>query len=211
MNRRGRIDNKIVTVVDKKDLLNQEIKYNYTAIEYQDIVFPIRAKNDNKPGAYMSGDIIKFKFPDREEMNNYTVENNIVDMANVSSMSDLIEKNNRLKELECVTLTSTDGEITRLVISKNDRPEMAALKEAINSKNIDLNKYEARFDGNYNNDKRLLFKESISIGKLKSTANALDMKLTLIIEDKNKDVPNPIGKRIIAEINEGEGLEDETE
>ena len=36
--------------------------------------------------------------------------------------------------------------------------------------------------------------------KLRSIASALDIKATLILEDVNSDVPNPMGKVIVTEI-----------
>ena len=72
---------------------------------------------------------------------------------------------------------------------------MVALKTAVNNKHIDLDKYEHRFGENYANDKRLFNKNNISLGKMKTIANALDMDITLTIKDV-PDAPNPIGEVI---------------
>ena len=85
-------------------------------------------------------------------------------------------------------------------ITENDTPEMKAIKQAILDKHIDLDKYEPRFGPNYNNDKRLLKKNSITFGKLRSICNALDIKASITIEDAGPDVPNPIGRVITAEL-----------
>ena len=77
---------------------------------------------------------------------------------------------------------------------------MKALKQAITDKHIDLDKYESRFGPNFNNDKRLLRKNSITFGKLRSICDALDIRVTISIEDSAPDVPNPIGRTIIADI-----------
>ena len=77
---------------------------------------------------------------------------------------------------------------------------MIAFKQAIIDKHIDLDKYEQRFGVNYNNDKRLLKKDSITFGKLRDMCNALDIKATIEFRDANPNVPNPIGRVITAEI-----------
>ena len=88
-----------------------------------------------------------------------------------------------------------------------DSNEMKGMKEAVIAKHIDLDKYEHRFGSNYNNDKRLFNKHTISLPMIKRLCNALDMKATLVIEDANSDVPNPIGKKITIDVisNDEEG------
>jgi hypothetical protein len=84
---------------------------------------------------------------------------------------------------------------------------MIALKQAVNQKHIDINKYAYRFGDNFNNDRRLFEKPTITLSKLKTIAEALDMSCYIIIEDKDKDVPNPIGSQVkvrITNIEEGE-------
>ena len=57
-----------------------------------------------------------------------------------------------------------------------------------------------RLGDNFNNDKRLLKGSSITISKMKSICDKLDMKCTLIISDSNPNVPNPIGQEIKVDI-----------
>ena len=45
----------------------------------------------------------------------------------------------------------------------------------------------------------------MTIKKMKGFADGLDMKMTLTIEDKDPNVPNPIGKPISIVINSGHG------
>lgn len=215
MDKRGIIDGKMVTVDTFDNIIKgrQELRNNYIAIEDKErkIALPLRAKSDNRPGAYMGKLFTKFIYPDEDEFDAYSMEN-VVDLDQTKSMSELISKNNRIKELESINVkVSEGGKVTFIQPDENDTPEMSILKQAINLKRIDLDKYENRFDGNYNNDKRLFFKNSMSIQKIKSSANALDMKVTMIIEDKNPNVPNPIGKRLIAEITGGTEYDYESE
>lgn len=213
MDKRGIIDGKMVIVDTFENIINgrQEIRNNYIAIEDKErnIALPLRSKTDNRPGAYMGKHYTKFVYPDKSEMDNYTMKD-IIDLDQTESMAELIHKNNCIKELETINLRASEGgKITYISPDEHDTPEMSILKQAINLKRIDLDKYENRFNGNYNNDKRLFYKNSMSIQKIKSSGNALDMKITLIIEDKDPNVPNPIGKRLVAEITGG--YEDESE
>ena len=101
--------------------------------------------------------------------------------------------------MESTILTSADN-ITTPIDHPDDSPEMMALKEAIRSKHIDINKYEQRFGPNFNNDRRLLDKNTITLAKLKTMANALDMDISLTIKDKPGNIPNPIGKVITVSV-----------
>jgi len=51
----------------------------------------------------------------------------------------------------------------------------------------------------------------ISHLKLRSICNALDIKATITIEDAGPDVPNPIGRTIVAELTGGGATVDEEE
>ena len=130
---------------------------------------------------------------------------NIIDF-NKDNIKDLIESSNLLKDKEREILTSPDN-VTMVSIGELDDPEMKALKMAILEKHIDIDKYESRFGSNFNNDKRLLSKSRITITKLKTMCDNLDIKATLILEDASPDVPNPIGKEIRVELVRGEDEE----
>ena len=104
------------------------------------------------------------------------------------------------------TILTTIDNVFAPEIYNNDTPEMKAMKQAILDKHIDLDKYEPRFGPNYNNDKRLLKKSSITFGKLRSICDALDMKVTMTIEDSSPDVPNPIGRSITVDLTDKSSL-----
>ena len=115
-------------------------------------------------------------------------------------------KQNKLKNAERTILTTPEN-IFVPVIRDDDSPEMVGLKEAVIAKEIDIDKYQARFGSNYSNDKRLFNDKSITLSKLKTMFKALDMKGTLIIEDLNDDIPNPIGKKIVIDLLGGDDNE----
>lgn len=194
------IDDQILDVIKFDEYASNPNAYvqNYTAIEMEDMVYPIRRKTDTKPGMYAGPGndpkIYLFKSPDEEESSMYN-SSNILDFSNATSFKDLIEKQNKIKSAERSILTTVDN-IFIPVIGENDSPEMTAMKQAVIEKNIDLDKYEQRFSTNYSNDKRILSKPTITLLKMKTIANALDMELLLTIKDKNESVPNPIGKEI---------------
>ena len=136
----------------------------------------------------------------QNEIDNYkATDENIIDFNNSKSIQDIINAKNKYLQMESTILTSADN-ITTPIDHPDDSPEMMALKEAIRSKHIDINKYEQRFGPNFNNDRRLLDKNSITLAKLKTMANALDMDISLTIKDKPGNIPNPIGKVITVSV-----------
>lgn len=163
-------------------------------------IYPIRNRNDSRPGFYPTGGLDFFKPPLPGEYNTYTQQNTI-NFQDATGIRDIIKCQQKLINAERSILTTIDS-VYAPEIGPNDTPEMQALKQAIIDKYIDIDKYEPRFGPNFNNDKRLLKKSSITFGKLRSVCNALDIKVSIVIEDASPDVPNPIGKVITTEITE---------
>ena len=169
-------------------------------------LYPIRPKTSDLPGLYAQTNAITiFKDPSEEEKEVYSTEN-IIDFGNATSLKEIIMKQNKLKNAERTILTTPEN-IFVPVIRDDDSPEMVGLKEAVIAKEIDIDKYQARFGSNYSNDKRLFNDKSITLSKLKTMFKALDMKGTLIIEDLNDDIPNPIGKKIVIDLLGGDDNE----
>lgn len=197
---KAKINDKIYDVIkfDEYVASPEKYSYGYTAISEGDTVFPIRNKTDTRPGVYPGPVFSKFIHPLEEEKDEYSIDN-IIDFDNAESIKDIISAQDKLRSAEKTILTTIDN-VFIPTIDENDYPEMVGLKEAVIAKKIDLDKYEQRFGINYNNDKRLFNKNTITMSKLKTMLNALDMKASLIIEDKDPDVPNPIGKRIVVEL-----------
>lgn len=204
-----KIGDKIYDVISVEDYIkNQElIDPSYTAIKDGDYLYPIRPKTSEQPGFYpISNAIIEFKEPmtdkDKEE---YSIDNTI-NFEDAKSLKEIISKQNKLKSAERSILTTPDN-IFIPTIGENDSPEMVGLKKAVIAKEIDIDKYQGRFGSNYSNDKRLFNDGSITMSKLKTMMKALDMKGTLIIEDLNEDVPNPIGSKIVIDLLGGDNDE----
>lgn len=201
------VDGAIYDVIDESDYIqNRDLymnNYKYLAIIRPgfDIVYPVRraTANPDKAGAYDMGYAIFYYDPaDPETIQEYNVSR-IIDYSNAQSLRDIITTSQRIASAEASILTTIDN-VFIPEIGPNDTPEMIAFKQAIIYKHIDLDKYEQRFGQNYNNDKRLLKKPNITFGKMRDMCNALDIKVSIKLEDASPDIPNPMGRQIITEI-----------
>ena len=174
-----------------------------TAIELDGYVYPVRSKYDPKPGIYVGNVVSMINFPedDKKYLYKYSSETTI-DFNNLNDIRDAMAKNKMVKDMQNDILSNT-GSVTHYDIKQKDKPIMVAMKSAWNAKNADMDAYSQRFGPNYNNDRRLFNKESMSLEKAISIGTNTDMKLTLIIEDMSPDVPNPIGKKIVVALNGG--------
>lgn len=200
---KAKIEEAIYDVISISDFYANPNAYGaYTAIKGDDgYVYPIRTKTDNRPGFYPTGGLDFFKPPTFGESNNYT-QQNIINFDDATGLRDVIRAQQKLVSAERSILTTIDNVFTPK-ISEDDTPEMKAVKQAIIDKHIDLDKYEPRFGTNYNNDKRLLNKSRITCDKMRAIGDALDLKISLVIEDASPDVPNPMGRIITTEITGG--------
>lgn len=199
------------------DVINTEEFYQnpdfytnkYTALRPGDgYIYPIRTRNEQGPGFYVTGGLDFFVIPMGEQCNTFS-QQHVIDFKEPHNYAEYMLAQQKFMSAERSILTTIDN-VFAPDIGDNDTPEMKAVKQAINDKHIDLDKYESRFGPNYNNDKRLLRRDSITFGKLRSICDALDIKATIILEDANPDVPNPIGRIITAEIT-GNGVSVEEE
>lgn len=210
MNKKGKINGSMYDIVDFESYQNNKLLYNnkFTAIESDGLLYPV-TKNKNVPGYYHNeGDLFgQFIEPDQTQIYEYSSEN-VIDFNSATSMKEIVEKSIALRDMEKEILCSSDNKF-RPVIDEKDDLEMKALKEVIIAKDIDLDKYEARFGPNYNNDKRLFKKNSMSLRKMKTIGNALDIKITLTFQDKNENVANPIGRVFTVDITGGEDEDEE--
>lgn len=199
--KKASVDGKIRDVIDYNELpkINTN-NYDNLAVLHNGVIYPERNPNvEISPGLYVYEWGTILHEPTEEQLPEYLAENKLIDFK-ANNIRELIEKSDRLKEAENTLLVCTDPEgITTYPIGNNDSPEMVAVKSAINAKHIDIKKYQARWD-TYANDIRLLNKESLSLAKLKTFAKNLDMKVSIVVEDKAPNVPNPIGDKIVIDI-----------
>lgn len=209
MLQKGLIDDKIVEVITFDQFVQQPKAYplGYTVVDGGNgVMYPLRGKTDSRPGLYPSNGICKYKDPSPEEMDVYSAAN-ITDFSKPKAIGELIAKQNKLKQQERTILTNADN-IFQPQVKPDDYPAMVALKTAVNAKGIDLDSYAHRFGNNFNNDKRLFEKPNITLTKMISICNNLDIKATLTLQDASSDVPNPIGDSITVDLTADGGDDD---
>ena len=148
------------------------------------------------PGIY-TGDRSPLEFtvlPNSDNIMNF-VPRKTVEINNHNSMKEILQKEETISRMSEPWITSPDN-ISIFQITDEDQPEMKALKQALNAKQIDLDKYSIRFGNNFPNDKRQLRTHSATLNIIKRFCDNLDMDAVLILKDKHPNVPNPIGKEI---------------
>lgn len=213
MIRKAKICDALYDVISYEELIaNKEIYMNYVgrvAVDHNDgLIYPLRNPTDIRPGCYIMGGVIIFKPPYGSEAAFYSAAN-VINFSQARNYREIIEAQDKLNKAERSILTTIEN-VTIPEIGENDTPAMKALKQAIINKHIDLDKYDYRFGvENYPNDKRLLKRNSITLPKLMTYANALDIAVTMTLEDKSPDVPNPMGNPIVVELNEKNEMADE--
>ena len=205
MDKKIRIGDKIYDVTTLEEYTKNKDAYipQYTAIEdpNTNLVLPLKNKYETGPGITVGTGIAYIEEPEAKDKDEYS-DTKIIDFGNTKSIHDMMEKQRVVRSLERDILTSPDNIFTPKIFD-DDSPEMKALKSAVLDKHIDLDKYEPRFGSNYNNDKRLFNKSTISLPMLKRVCDALDIEATLILTDKTGDVPNPMGSTIEVKLTGG--------
>lgn len=190
------IKGKLYEVYNASDPYVPEAMNNQTALLASNgLVYPkISKSNKNDPGFYEDGPFLIFNQP--KDKKNYTYEKiKHFDYSDATSVEEVLENKRKYEEFESSVLTSAD-KIFRPTIKQDDLPEMICLKTATTLKHMDFDKYANRFGDNFNNDKRLFDKPTISMSKLKIMCENCDMDAYLIIKDRDLNVPNPMGHTV---------------
>ena len=205
--KKAKVEGRIVDVINLEDLNKIPADCRDSlAVERDNVISPIKGKNADGPGLYPGNLFCVYRHPNQEELPRYSAEGNVIDFNDTSNIKEFIEKQDKLNEMERTTLTTDIGDIFKPPIEDSDTPETAAFKAAVIEKNIDINKYKPRFGSvsAFNNGRRGIIEQDITFNKLKYYCNIFDMKATLIIEDKNENVANPIGRQIVVDITGGD-------
>ena len=196
------INNRLYDVVDMEEYTQNRDLYNpkFTAIEAHNKVFPIKSKNDSGVGMYYqnNGLVCEVKKPNPDDTT-YDASN-IIDYSDCKTVSDIIKTNDLVRDIENEILTTKEN-IFQLNIGPDDTPEMKAVKEAINLKQVDIKNYENRFD-QFQNDIRLLKGKSITLGKLISTCDKFDISAELTLRDR-EGCANPMNTELKIDLTEG--------
>lgn len=183
---------------------------NDVGIEVEDkvhdetLVLPLRdtySGNPITPGVYNAGAIDFTVMPDQSNYQKY-IPGKTVSLGSKMDAKEIIESGESLSRLDEPFITTPDN-ITTIPVTSMDEPEMRGLKQAINEKHVDLDKYAGRFGNNFPNDKRQLRNNAVTLNIIKRFCNNMDMDAILIFKDKRKDVPNPIGREIVVSLTDG--------
>lgn len=199
------INNRLYEVTTMEDYTDNKSLYNpkFTAIENNNgQVLPIKSKNDTGVGVYYQDDAMVAIVNKPKDNDNIYDSKNIIDYSNPKDIGEIINKENIVRDIENELLTTKEN-IFNLKIGNEDTPEMKAVKQAINLKQIDIRQYEQRFD-QYQNDIRLLKGKSITLGKLVSTCTNFDISAELVLKDK-EGCANPMNSEIRIDLTEGRG------
>ena len=203
------IDGRLVDVLSTDEYANKwrmfqdnPTMYQSSALDISDksgerFILPFRNKSDDRPGIYNEGAMYRVRLPKtEEEVKEYSYgSNNVVDIGNSGNVKTFLDRNKQVRDMEAVILTDIDDVYSPPML-QNDSPEMRAFKEAIASKHCDINKYAPRFGDNFLNDKRILKTPNITMNKLVSMSQKMDIEVELILRNAKDDVPNPMDKDI---------------
>lgn len=203
----ARIDNQIYDVYSPQEY-NSLDRPEGSAIEVRGRIYPVTT-NGNTDGVKVTSNYSKVYLPSGNE-DKYTKEaTNFVDFTNAASMKELLDKNSVASEVERAVLTSPD-DITVCKRNESDSPLITILKDAIDKKHIDMHSYQSRFSPNFTNDMRIIDGDDITMKKAISFCQNLDLAMKISIEDKDQNVPNPIGTVLECYIVGGNKTNDET-
>lgn len=175
-------------------------KQNDTGIQQGGYVYPVRNCYDPTVVGFYPGPVFDRYVRPSEEQQEVFSDSHVTDFSNADTLEAVMLLQDKLNKDQKEYLTTPDNVFRPIIDDVNDSPIMIGLKQSVIDKNIDINRYAHRFGINFNNDKRQLNKGDISINKFTYIADKLDMKATLIIEDKNPNVPNPIGHKIVVDL-----------
>ena len=198
------INGQVVDVVDYDEYSNHIDCYNGrndvaipVDMRGREILLPIKgsySSNVTLPGVYNAGCVDFLIYPDEAFVERY-MPKDFISMSNTDDIKELIKNGDAARKLDEPFITSPDS-ITCIPIKETDQPEMKGLKMALNAKNIDIDKYAARFGDNYPNDKRQLKNSNATLKIIKRFCENCDMEAILTFRDKNPDVPNPMNTEI---------------
>jgi len=202
--KKAEIDGRLYSVTDMDDYTDHPDLYSpkFTAIERPgECILPIKSRvGETGPGIYYQNGAMVAIVEKPDNTAEYDPDK-IIDFTNPKSIGEVFEKQQIIRDIQDEIMTTSDN-VLCLKIGEKDTPEMRALKTAINLKRIDTKQYEDRFD-QFQNDMRLLKGNSITLGKLISISNALDISVDLTIRDRDENTPNPMHQTIVIDLTEG--------
>lgn len=180
------------------------------ALHHMNFVLPFYCNTNNfsKPGVYIDAIGYNIIIPTLEEDRETYSDSHIAYFGDAKSFQDVLQAKEKIYQDEYNHLVSNDDIFTPNIDQTNDTPLMFAVKSAIAAKQCNINNYAERFGSDFNNDKRKFNGNSITAGKAESILSNTDVRVTLVVQDMNPNVPNPIGKTLVFPWI-GDGINDE--
>lgn len=168
-----------------------------TAVHYSNCILPIRMVDGIKPGFYTDGIFYRVLLPTSEEEYQIYSDSHLAYFGNAETFQDVLHAKEKIYEDEYKHLISSDDIFAPPIDQTNDTALMYAVKSAITAKQCNINNYAERFGSDFNNDKRKFNGHSITAGKAESILSNTDVRVTLVVQDMNPNVANPIGKTLV--------------
>lgn len=124
----------------------------------------------------------------------------VLDFNAIQSMVDMYEKNNQIDNILAAKLIPDAGDNIYYHEIQNDESSlMVALQMFMNAKQVNPLLYSDRIK-NYANTIRILNKKEVSHNKFMEFMDAFDGKVTITIENRDDNCPNPISSPIVVEL-----------
>lgn len=192
------IDGRIYDVIEQKDFGWVSYNGDALAVNMGNYILPVRNTSQVvKPGIYFDG---IFWYPVYPRDDNEALDYSTVHLAyfvSASTFKDVVAAKEKLEKDEFNHLVNSSNVFTPVIDPVNDKALILGLKMAVTEKQCDINRYAEKFGPDFNNDRRKFNGNDITAAKYSSISGNLDIRTTLIIEDMNPNVANPMGKRII--------------
>jgi hypothetical protein len=168
------------------------------AIKIGDYILPVRYTGIlNKPGVYINGIWMQPVFPTNpQDIETYSA-NHLAYFVSAQTFQDVVAAKEQLERDQYNHLVTSEKVFAPSIDEINDTPLVMGLKMAVTDKHCDINRYSEKFGPDFNNDRRKFNGNDITAAKYASISKNLDIRTTLIIEDMNPNVANPMGKKII--------------
>lgn len=192
------IDGRIYDVIDQKDFGIIQYTGDALAVNVGNFILPVRNTTQiTKPGIYYNNVFYTMVMPsnDIEALEYSTIH--LAYFVSASTFKDVVAAKEQLEKDEFNHLVNSSNIFTPVIDPVNDKALILGLKMAVKEKQCDINRYAEKFGPDFNNDRRKFNGNDITAAKYSSISGNLDIRTTLIIEDMNPNVANPMGKRII--------------
>jgi hypothetical protein len=118
-------------------------------------------------------------------------ENTCINFSDKDTIREYMRKKNIIARDEINVLSNVENRF-QPIIHEEDSEFMKGFKKAVQLKNMDIESYKPRFGSNYNNDRRCMEKDDITLNKTREINNKIDMVMDVTFRDKSDNIANPM-------------------